>query len=120
MFLKSFSALSIGLLAAVSITTANADQNNCAKISSQAAKEEVLYSPPVISEVIGEGRLYFYTAPDEKCQNKVIFVVTSDHLTAYSDYKGWVNVMYINPKNGKDYDGWVLSSRIKLGKAIPN
>jgi len=71
-------------------------------------------------EVAGTGRLYLYTGPDEKCLDKSLFVVPGDSLVAY-DESGpngkWSYVMYI-AKNGKDYNGWVLTKRLKFTGAF--
>ena len=40
-----------------------------------------------------------------------VFVVTGDVLTVYKSIGGWANVMYI-ARNGDDFMGWVLESRI--------
>ena len=95
-------------------TVSFADQGLCNRVSKQAEKEASLFSPVGGYKVIGEGRLYFYSSPDKNCRTKDVFVVPSDELIAYTEYKGWYFVMYVNPKTGKDYDGWVESNRLKF------
>jgi hypothetical protein len=85
----------------------------CNSISKQVENEEVFFSPPATHEVIGDERLYFYTAPNDNCRSKDVFVIPGDTLITYTEFKGWYSVMYINPKTGKDYDGWVRSERLK-------
>lgn len=95
-------------------TTPFADQALCGRVLKQAEKKQVLFSPVEGYKVVGEGRLYFHTAPHEDCRTKDVFVVPGDNLTASTEYKGWYSVFYINARTGKDYDGWVESKRLKF------
>jgi hypothetical protein len=91
-----------------------ADSITCDSISKKAETEQNIISPVAGYQVIGDGRLYFHFAPDEKCRNKDVFVIPGDQLIAYTEYKGWFSVMYLNPKTGKDFEGWVQSKRLKF------
>lgn len=67
-------------------------------------------------EVAGSGRLYFYSAPDEKCIDKKVFVIPGDNLTAYTEFGTdgkWTSVAY-NPKNGETVSGWVRTERLRF------
>lgn len=66
-----------------------------------------------IYEVVGEGRLQFYSAPDRGCKIPGVFVVPRDRLTAYVEYNGYTAVLYIGDKKGEEPLGWVLSSRLR-------
>lgn len=102
----------IFLVLLCSFTTASfGDESDCSKLAARAGGPENNYRPPLEAAVIGKGRLYFYSAPSERCRMKV-FVVPSDVLTVYKSFDGWANVMYI-AKNGDDFMGWVLENRIK-------
>lgn len=114
--MRKFASVAMVMLAVSSATFA--DQASCDKIHSQIEKQEALLNPPTSYKVVGEGRLYFYTAPHESCRTKDIFVVPGDDLIAYTEYKGWYSVLYANPKTGKDYDGWVKSKRLKMTGTI--
>ncbi|AVP97450.1 hypothetical protein C7S18_09680 [Ahniella affigens] len=71
--------------------------------------------------VIGSGRLQFHSAPDRVCTMPGVFVIPGDHLIAYSEFGGFTEVMYLNPKTGNDAMGWVESSRLKeTGHGIAN
>jgi hypothetical protein len=85
--------------------------DNCDQISNQAKKSEVLLDPVASYKVIGDGRLYFHSAPNERCIIKNVFVVPGDELIAYTEYKGWVTVMYFNPKTGMNHEGWVQQTK---------
>jgi len=100
------------LLAAPSISLA--DQGACDRIAKQAEKEQAFFSPAEAHKVIGNGRLYFYSAPDKNCRTKDVFVIPNDKLVAYSEYKGWNSVMYVNPKTGDDFEGWVEAARLEF------
>jgi hypothetical protein len=69
--------------------------------------------PPLGYEVAGTERLYFYTAPDDKCIDKNIFVVLGDRLIAYNEYGKWTQVSF-SSQSGKTYDGWVTTNRLKF------
>ncbi|GGC66033.1 hypothetical protein GCM10011396_11260 [Undibacterium terreum] len=91
---------------------AGATESVCAKASVKAEKEKILV-PAYMSgrKVIGKGEAYFYTAPDEQCQVKNIFIIPNDVVQAYSDVENFTYVIYWNVK-GKDVSGWMLSSRL--------
>ena len=95
-------------------STSFADQVVCEKIAKKADKEQAFFSPPGGYKVVGEGRLYFHVAPHDNCITKDVFVVPGDSLTAITEYKGWYSVYYVNPKTGKDYDGWLDSKRLQF------
>jgi hypothetical protein len=90
-----------------------AAEPTCARLSKQADSMDDNYRPPLEGKVIGNKKLYFYTAPDSQCKMKGIFVIKGDSLTVYSPYKNWLNVMYIT-KDGEDYIGWVSSKQVKI------
>ncbi len=64
--------------------------------------------------VIGKGRAYFHSAPDEKCRDKKIFIVPGDLLNAYAEYNGFTRVMYIHPVTGADTEGWIKTGRLEF------
>ena len=70
--------------------------------------------------VVGSGRLFLHSGPNEKCINKNLFVIPGDELTAYYEYgkdAEWSNVTF-NSKDGKDSSGWVLTSRLMFTGAF--
>jgi len=73
-----------------------------------------IISPPLANVVTGTGRLQFYSAPNERCAMKGVFVIPKDKLISYAQTDdGWTSVMYINPRTGDDVSGWVRSKRLK-------
>jgi hypothetical protein len=62
--------------------------------------------------VSGPGRLYFHTAPDERCRMKNVFVVPNDRLEVFADHDGYTEVIYWNPATGSGTAGWVPSARL--------
>lgn len=71
-------------------------------------------------KVAGSGRLFFHTAPNEKCIDKNVFVIPGDDLIADYDYGKngeWSSVRFVS-KSGKDYSGWVLTSRLMFTGAF--
>ncbi|MFZ5273772.1 hypothetical protein [Enterobacter asburiae] len=62
-------------------------------------------------EVIGLGRVYFYSSPNNACKDSSVFIIPGDRVNAYGDYKDFTYVMYFS-KRGKEYHGWVKSERL--------
>ena len=97
------------LMASIS---ANAEEF-CDSLNSMTYKNEVyLASPRSSFTVIGRGRLFFYSAPDERCIQKNIFIIPGDQVNAYTEYSDFVSVMYID-SHGKDTEGWVKRDRLQ-------
>ena len=90
-----------------------AAEATCTKLSKRADSMDDNFRPPLEGKVIGNKKLYFYTAPDLQCKMKGIFVIKGDSLTVYSPYKNWLYVIYI-AKDGEDYMGWVWSKQVKI------
>lgn len=87
-------------------------ESECTRLDARAGGPENNYRPPLEAAVIGKSRLYFHSAPSDRCRMKGVFVIGGDVLTVYKSIEGWANVMYI-ARNGDDYMGWVLEKRIK-------
>lgn len=75
--------------------------------------EGVHLSPRLTYEVAGTGRLYFHTAPNEKCISKNIFVIPGDQIVAYEESGEWSSVAFFS-KTGETTDGWVMTKRLKF------
>ncbi|MEO6974780.1 MAG: hypothetical protein ABI144_02745 [Gallionella sp.] len=90
-----------------------AGETACKKIAEISGGPENNFRPPLEAVVIGNGRLYFYSAPNVQCQMKGVFVVKGDALTLYQTFEGWAEVMYI-AKGGDDFMGWVKEDRVKV------
>lgn len=99
------------LLWVLPLTTLAADY--CEKVAEQVESNRGLI-PAYMSgyKVVGEGRLYFYSAPDQKCKLKNIFIIPGDKVDALADYEDYTFVVYTTAK-GKDVEGWVESGRLK-------
>lgn len=91
----------------------------CSNIESKADAERVIISSDESGyKVSGKGRLYFHTAPNERCKSNDVFIVSGDLVNASADYDGYTYIMYFN-KEGKEFDGWVKSNRlIQTGTGI--
>ena len=90
-----------------------ASEKVCTNLATKVASFDDNYRPPLEGKVIGNKKLYLYTAPDSQCKMKGIFVIKGDSLTVYNPYKGWLNVLYV-AKDGEDYIGWILSKQVKI------
>jgi hypothetical protein len=113
-----FKVIFIFLLSCL-VQTSFAAEQVCAKLSKQVDSVDDNYRPPLEAKIIGNKKLFFYTAPDAQCKMKGIFVIKGDSLTVYKPYKDWFNVMYI-AKDGEDYTGWVSSKQIKINGQYGN
>lgn len=71
-------------------------------------------TPSDVSEYMikNAGRTYFYSAPDESCKIKELFIVQGDLVNVYTDYNGFSSIMYLK-KNGESITGWVHSDTLK-------
>jgi len=89
---------------------------NCSVLAENISGTVPEFHPVLGGEVIGRGRAYFYTAPDEACTNKKVFVVPGDALIIYSilQDESWLEVNFV-AKDGQDYTGWVKADRVKMG-----
>jgi hypothetical protein len=61
----------------------------------------------------GEGRLQFFSAPDENCAIAGTFVVPGDRLDASRTHGRYSLVIYQHPKTAKVAAGWVESARLR-------
>lgn len=97
-------------------------ESSCEKVHNQIKDKIVNFSKPLeVFTVIGEGRLYFYSAPNDKCKiSNNLFIIPKDTVVVYSEYNNFYYVMYIGKNN--TVEGWVDSKRLKsTGKNIgPN
>lgn len=62
--------------------------------------------------VTSKGRLYFKSAPDEKCEMKNVFLIPGDQVIGYTEYNGFISVAYFK-KNGDSVDGWLDAMWLK-------
>lgn len=71
-------------------------------------------------DIVGKGRLQFYSAPDTSCKMEGWFVVPGDILFAKFTYRGFTKVSFIAmKKSDREVTAWVLSSRLQEnGKGI--
>lgn len=91
---------------------------DCGQLSDATGGPDNNFRPPVSAVVTGSGHAYFYSAPASQCITRRVFIVPGDTVTVYKPYKGWYQVMYLNPKTGDDFEGWVEEGRLRLGDAL--
>ncbi len=108
--LRTTTAIALGLMAATSISAAP----NCTALDRDVKQlETVIPGCKAVHEVVGSGRLQFYSAPDQSCKMPGTFIVPGQTVIAYSEYKEYTSVMYINQKTNDSVVGWVSSARLK-------
>ena len=85
----------------------------CLAAYDKAGQDKVAVAGVVTErKVAGPGRLYFHTAPDNRCRTKDIFVVPNDRLAVYAEYGVFAEVIYWDPVTGAGTAGWVPVSRL--------
>lgn len=94
---------------------------DCAKLD--AAGEHAANIVPDFGsgrDIVGQGRLQFYSAPDASCTMAGWFVLPGDVLFAKFHYKGFTKVSFIAmKKSDREVTAWVTASRLKEnGKGI--
>lgn len=87
---------------------------SCGALRSTAEKSEILIPGDDSGrEVIGSGRLQFYSAPDAICEISGVFILPKEKVEAHSEYGDYTSVDYTNLKTGSNASGWVRSSRLR-------
>jgi hypothetical protein len=66
-----------------------------------------------IYEVVGHGRLQFYSGPSAACVVPGVFIVRKDRVIAYVEYGGYTFVLFTNSKEGGEALGWVRTERLR-------
>lgn len=108
-----FKEITVAISITCAVGIANAQKTDCRKVLA-AAEAKAGYMTTISAEVSGSGRLYFHTAPHDDCRSMDIFVLPGEVVYAYTESEGWMSVMYVNIKTGKDASGWVKKSRLKV------
>lgn len=100
------------LIMSICIPYANAN-DFCVGIQKKADIEQAYIDHSMSDyKVISKQRLYFHNAPDKKCKNKNLFLISGDHVTGYSMYNGFLSVAYFK-KNGDSISGWLDISQLE-------
>lgn len=58
------------------------------------------------------GRTYFYSAPDESCKIKDLFIVQGDLVNVHAEYNEFSSITYFK-KNDAPISGWIHSDTLK-------
>jgi hypothetical protein len=110
--------LSVALMLLFSVAHAQVD---CAKLD-EVGEDAQNIVPDFGSgrDIVGKGRLQFYSAPDASCNMDGWFVVPGDTLFAKFTYKGFTKVSFIRmKKTDREVTAWVITSRLREnGKGI--
>lgn len=62
--------------------------------------------------VVSKGRLYFKSAPSERCALKNLFLIPGDQVIGYTEYNGFISAAYFK-QNGESVDGWLDEKWLK-------
>ncbi len=85
---------------------------DCDALHKTAEEEGGYYRPAISEQVIKKGRLYLHSAPHATCKTDV-FIIKNDSVVAYQNHNGYDYIMYMNPKTGEDFFGWVSEKALK-------
>lgn len=89
---------------------------DCRGIGEAAGGADDNFRPPLSARVTGQGRAYFYSAPDPRCMTKRVFIIPGDEVTVYKPFKDWYQIMYVSKRKSEDpFEGWVKADRLRLG-----
>lgn len=101
------------VLAALVPLWTGAANSVCSKLGETAEKEKVRIPAHMSGrKITGKGRAYFFTAPDERCRNRGVFVIAGDEVQAYADVPNFTWVTYWDAR-GNDVSGWMQNSRLQ-------
>lgn len=85
----------------------------CENVNALAEKERYSIPSSESGYVVSDAhRVYFFSAPDDNCKIKGLFIVNGDLVDAYADYKEFSYVIFFK-KNGDPVEGWIHSKSIK-------
>ncbi|WP_409309529.1 hypothetical protein [Pectobacterium sp. B1J-3] len=85
----------------------------CEDVNLIAEQKQILFPHSDSGYLVTEKeRTYLYSAPDEKCKLKDIFLIRGDRIDVYSEYNGFLSMMYLK-KNGESITGWIRSHSVK-------
>ncbi len=91
---------------------------DCERVAAEAENKGAVVIPRAVFDVIGKGRLQFYSAPSLNCVMTGVFVVRGDSLISYVDFNQWMKVAYVR-KDGDMIEGWVSDvARLKYSGRI--
>ena len=111
------------LFLVLTAVTASAQANGnalCAGAFEAAQQEKsTAGATPAMRMVNAGGRLYFHSAPDERCRLKGVFVVPNDRLEVFADHGAYTEVIYWHSVTGAGTAGWVPSARLAEMHQMP-
>lgn len=73
--------------------------------------QDLIPSSESVYKVVDTNRVYFYSAPNEECKIKNLFIINGDLINLYAEYKGFSSVVFFK-KNGEPVSGWIHSKSI--------
>jgi hypothetical protein len=92
----------------------------CEAAQLTAASRWIPVEPAQAGRVVtGTGRAWFHTAPLDECKLPALFVIPGDVLTVLHTYGDFADVMYRNPRTGREASGWLKLDRLTDGAPKP-
>jgi len=85
----------------------------CSDLSKQTEGEQAYIDHSMNTfKVISKNRLYFNSAPSDKCKIENLFLVNGDQVSGYTTLNGYLFASYFK-KNGDSVDGWLKLSSLE-------
>lgn len=89
------------------------NNDRCSVINDDAERKQSKILSSESGYVVADTqRVYFYSAPDEACKIKGLFVINGDQVNLYAEYKDFSSVVFFK-KDGEPVSGWIHSESVK-------
>jgi len=89
-----------------------ANSKRCTIINNEAEDKQSKIPPSESGHVVSDtNRVYFYSAPNETCKIKNLFIINGDKVNIYAEYKFFSLISF--KKKGQLVSGWIHSKSIK-------
>ncbi len=101
----------LGVLSLPTVANAQSASDALARCHAEDARGEPF--APVEFKVVGQGRLYFHSAPFPECKT-ALFIIPNDYGYTQAVYAGWAAITYFSQSAGDVLSGWVEAKRLEI------
>ena len=109
------------LLIVLLISVSSQAKNFCADMDREIIKQGSAIAPVWLLLVQSKQRVFFHSAPNEKCKIKDLFIIYNDSVTGYNFYRDsskqeWIKVIYYSKRQDLEneiVEGWVKFKDLK-------
>ena len=105
---------------APAVVAAVSEPPNCIDLGAAGSKSGAPVARSAATrQVLGSGRVAFYSAPDKGCEMLGVFAQAGDTLEASVNHAGYTAVRYQRPGSGAEMRGWVPADRLAVVAGRP-